>query len=476
MNSFTIRPELSWALVIVLFCAFIALALSFQAGLFALLFAGIAWYIWRDSEYGFLLFLVLLPILPMLKITQTIGTASLVKDVIIITLFVRLVAVPLLTKSLPYRRNVLFAPVVALSLWAVIATVQADSLILGVLRLRDIGLYIMLYFAVLYLPSHSAVVMKRRFMWAGITVLVTLLLAGWQWFFSVDSAVLRFDPVQSIWIPRISSILAHPSIYGQYLIAAATLFASSSIVIRNGRSRVLFAILTALLLPAIFLTYSRAVWLGMAAATGAIGLLFLWKTVRANISLVVIGRWFASSMIVGVIVLIVLLRTTPAGGLLRSAIDPTYGSNEERVTFLVRLIAPTTSAQAVFGRGLGDVLEQNFRQVDLETYDIAAGDSRAVQLTKNRTLVDNQYLKTFVELGVIGIVLYLWLYWRLALHATRSAAATERGILRPLVGYWCIGFLAAFTVQAFFIDIWDVFPTNALFWVAAAHLSVLQTT
>lgn len=464
------HPVYAWALITVLFAAFVAAFLSLQAGFFVLAFAAVAWFTWKNPEEGFLLLLILMPILPMLKITQTVGTFSLIKDVLIITLFVRQFAWPLLHKRLPYRRNILFAPIVALIAWSLISILQADSLILGILRLRDIGLYMLAYFAVLYLPHHDMKAMQRRLTWFSAAVGVTLLLAIWQWFFAVDSAVLRFDPARSIWIPRLSSILAHPSIYGEYLVAALSLTLGIAAATTQ-KYRLWAGVAAAALLPFIFLTYSRAVWLGAAAAICSIIFLFGWRLIKEKTSFLQLGRWGGLGILLVVATAVVVLRFTPAGGLLRSIVDPTYGSNEERVTFFVRLVAPLTTTQIIIGNGLGDVLAQNFREVDLETYDIAAGDTRAVQLTKNRTLVDNQHLKTIIEMGVVGIGIYIWLYGRLAIASIRAGAS---GVSRTtqVIGMWGIGFLAAFSLQGFFIDIWDIFPTNLLFWVIAALLSV----
>ncbi|MEX1112816.1 MAG: O-antigen ligase family protein [Candidatus Andersenbacteria bacterium] len=465
IKGVAIDPRYAWALVAVLVAAFISLFFSLQLGVFTLIFAAIAWWVWDYPEEGFLLFLVLMPILPMLKITQTIGTFSLVKDVIIITLFLRTFAIPLLTKKLEYRRNVFIAPIVALVAWAVIATLQADSLILGILRLRDIVLYILLFFGVLHL-HHTREIMKRRVVWVVATFIVTILLGAWQWFFAQDSAVLRLDPLTNNWIPRISSILAHPSIFGEYLIAIQTLLIAIFLTARSYMLRISLGVLGTISLVATYATYSRGVWLGLAAAVGIIGLLLLLHLAVKRLSRKRVASLASGFGIGGILLGILLVTSTPAGPLLRSVVDPTYGSNEERLLFMVRLIGPTTATQAIFGRGLGDVLEQNFRSVDLETYDIATGASRAVQLTKNRTLVDNQYLKTFVEMGVVGLVLYGWVYWRLGVTAVRLVRTNS-----PRIGLWAGGFLTAFLVQALIIDIWDIFPTNAIFWVVAAITS-----
>lgn len=175
-----------------------------------------------------------------------------------------------------------------------------------------------------------------------------------------------------------------------------------------------------------------------------------------------------------VIVGLLIFRFTPAGPLLRSAFDPTYKSNLERLEFAVRLIAPMTNLEALFGRGLGDVVEQNFRTVRVGLGAITEGASREVQLAKNRTLVDNQYLKTFVEMGLIGLLIYAWLFWRFAKGAWQLVReGGERH--KKIIGLWSAGFLAAFVVQGFFIDIWDIFPTNAMFWIVGGLLAAALT-
>lgn len=462
--------EYAWALIAVLVSLFVTLFFSFQAGVFLLLFAVLGWWVWLSPELGFLAFLAIAPILPMLKITQTIGTITLVKDVIIITLFLRLVVYPLLTKSLPYRRNILFAPIVLLAAWTFVEMIRANSLILGILRARDIGLYALLYFVVLYLP-HNFKNQLRRY-WLQILILIILLvLAAFQWFVLPDSTVLRFDPAREVWIPRISSIMAHPSIFGEYLVTLGLLFVSVMLFAKNLWLRVGSAILFGLSAVAIFLTYSRGVWLGLATGLAVMGLVYLIYLSKGRVRKS--NVWKISSILVAsaLLILVALFQFTPAGVFLRSAVDPTYGSNVERLEFLARLVAPMTDFEALLGRGLGDVLEQNFRQVDLETYDIAIGASRSVQLTKNRTLVDNQHLKTWVEMGLAGLLIYIWIYWRIFREGFKNVLRGGAAISK-IVSLWGIGFLSAFVIQGFFIDIWDVFPTNALFWIVAALVSI----
>jgi O-antigen ligase len=463
------RDEFAWVLIAVMVSAFVSLVLSWQLGFLLLFFLAAAWWVWENPEEGLVLFILIAPILPMLKITQTIGTATLVKDVIILTLFTKTFAWPLVAKKLPYRRNIFLWPVVMLLAWTAFETLRADELVLGILRARDIVLYMLLYVSVLYLP-HSRRIMKERVMWAAAGLVVVILLGLYQWFFAADSAVLRYDPVREVWIPRLSSIMAHPSIFGQYLVVAAMLALAVVAEYKKSRWGVIWSVLLLALLPLIFITYSRAVWIGLLVG----GVVMLFVFLSQEIVKKVPRRLVIKSVLImiGAVVLVsvVALKFTPAVTYIKSAIDPSYGSNEERLIFLARLVGPMTDTEALIGKGLGDVLAQNFRQVDLGVYDIAAGSSRNVQLTKNRTLVDNQYLKSFVEMGLVGLLIYACLFWVFLKSAAVGLNKAPSHI--KVIKLWGVGFLAAFVVQGFFIDIWDIFPTNALFWVVAALMSV----
>lgn len=169
-----------------------------------------------------------------------------------------------------------------------------------------------------------------------------------------------------------------------------------------------------------------------------------------------------------------LYRFTPVGTFVRSGFDINYGSNADRIVFIVNLISQTSNTDAIIGKGLGNTITEIRKGGDATAFDIASGESRTIQLSKDQTLVDNQYLKTFIEMGVVGIVLTFWLFWRFFLASKRARSQTEP--VSYVLGIACIGFLAAFIVQALFVDIWDVYPTNAIFWTVAALVSQVKTT
>ena len=481
-TSYQLKAIFAWSLLAVLTCAVIALTVNLQAGFFALLFALVAWWAWEHDELSLLYLVALAPLLPMFKITQTLGNFTLIKDVIIIVLFLKAMAVPLWQQTLPYRRNVFAWPIIALLVYMAVALAMADSPTLGILRAREIGLYMLLYMAVLYMP-YSPAIYTRRIKWFLSSATVLLLAGVYQWFFAPDGAVLRFDPVRSIWIPRISSTFAHPSVFGQYLILLFALVAAIGISLKKWRLAACLALLA--ILPFIYLTYSRGVWLGYVCAAISICLAAIaaqrtWKT--KNVS----RTWVAGFVGVVLLLLVLLVRFTPVGGFVQTAFDPSYASNQIRLDFLARLVASTSHTQAIFGHGLGDIDQKLFSGVPLDVNTIAEGDSRGIQLAKDSTLVDNQYLKTFIEMGIIGMFLYVWVYllgihfsWRLISRLTQNSKVKSQntGVAgrddsnKQIIGLTALGFVVSFIVQALFVDIWDVFPTNLAFWIVAAHLS-----
>lgn len=447
--------------------ASIAAVVSLETGCVAALLTITAWWTWQQPREAFLLLICIAPLLPLLKFTQTLGASTLIKDVIILTLVGRLVIVPLVTKQLPYRRNMLVAPLAALILWVAISTLRAEPVLLGILRARDIVLYVLLFAATLYLPWDRAF-LRRALTWFVATTAVVALLGIYQWFAAADSAVLRFDPVRAVWIPRISSTFAHPSIFGHYLALIATLAFAAVATGTNKTYQRYAAVVGIMTLPFIYLTYSRAVWLGVIAAVIVMVLTLIarHRGVRLPNRKLLLGSG------IGLLILMsIAIRFTPIGTFLQTGLDPAYRSNAIRLEFMARLIAPMTNTEAIIGRGLGEVVAQNFRTIDLNPADIATGQSRVVQVAKDQTLVDNQYLKTFVEMGLIGLLIYAWIFWRLIRHSIAIAQQTTTPITSQLLSLWSVGFVTFFIIQGFFIDIWEIFPTNAAIWVVAALLS-----
>ncbi len=461
-----VRDSIAWGSIALAASVLVGVTLGIQAAVFCLLAAFIAWWTWNNPEESFLLLIALSPLLPMLKVTQTIGNATLVKDVIIIVLFCRTFLMPLLTQRLPYRKNALFAPVLMLAAWALIEVLHAGVTALSILRLRDIGLYMLLYFGVLYL-SHSAQAMKIRFFVFLATLGITGLLGIFQFISLPDSTVLRFDPEREVWIPRIASTFAHPTVFAEYLITGAVFLLGVVLLGKRNLQTAVYSLLGLLAICILlYFTYTRAGWIGFAGGIAAMLFTYLLSAYKGKKPS---ARWVIAGLGAAIIVLYGLISFTPVGTFLRTAIDPSYASNADRIMFVVQLISRTSNADAIWGKGLGNVISFAYEGGDATAFDIASGESRTIQRTKDQTLVDNQYIKTFIEMGIVGVVFTFWLFWRFFL-ASWYAFKSNKNTAHTL-GIAGIGFLVSFMIQAAFVDIWDVYPTNAIFWTFAALLS-----
>lgn len=495
-----LRGDLAWGLLGAVVVACIAFFISPQSAWLALLAGLICWWSWHNPFPAFLLLLVASPLLPMFKVTQTLGSITLLKDAILLISVVRLVIQPALTKTLPYRRNILLLPLLVLVAWIILSAVRADTLLLGILRTRELLLYLAAYLIALYTPL-SKQRLRELVGWLLLTFVAVLAGAAYQWWFAPSSAVLRFDPARQIWIPRLSSILAHPSVLGHYLIlliyvSLAVAFTPTPRKHRSWRPvqndsfmlalpkklqpsgwvwgfttrtshRLTASLLAILGLPLLYLTYSRAVWIGLAVSVVVVSIALLWQRQHRRLPWRSLGVYVLG----GTLLLIIAAQFTQIGVFLKSSFDTQYKSNEVRLEYVARLLAPTTNLEAIVGRGLGDVTNQNFREVELTTYDIASTSSRTVQLAKDSTLVDNQYLKTFIEMGLVGLLIYAWIFIRLYRASWQLLQAPQtQGI-----GLVTLGFITAFAVQALFIDVWDIYPTNLAFWVVAGLASAWRT-
>lgn len=428
----------------------LALFFSAQAGLLVLAAAWIAVGAWRYPWPAFLLLIAVAPFLLILKATVVLGALTLLKDVVILTLFVKTLA----RGGVP-RLGVLALPVAALVLWAGLAFLRADAPVLGFLRLRDLLLYApMLVVAAHLVDSETRLsVLLRVFLGSAAAV---LLLGLAQWVFSPDGMVLRFDPSRSVWIPRAASVLAHPNILGSYLLFVVPLAGTLVVTRANGRMSHFAFLVFAASLVAAYATYSRSAWLALAASLAA-GVFLLAIVSRPRL---VLG---AAALAAAIGALALSAPRTRA--LLVSITDPAYESNRTRLDIAAGVFGQVSRSGVVIGEGLGDTARLLDRQVGVTLYEVAAAGAREVQVAKARTFVDNAVLKTFIEQGVVGLVIAGWVAVRLFVAAT-GVARRGSGLARS-VSFALASTIVGLAALWLFLDVPDIFPVNLYFWTFA---------
>lgn len=440
---------------------FASLFFSTQAGLFILAAAWIAAASFRCPKEAFFLLIFVAPLLPILKATQVASIVTPLKDVVIATLLIKTTILPIAQKRDPYRRNTLLVALALFLVWALVGFLRADSMVLGLLRLRDLILYIPL----LWIARQSLTALDDLRTFLRVVVgggALVLLLVGLQFFAFPDGMVLRYDPVLGSWIPRASGTLAHPNLLGSYLLFLIPL-AASLLLARSFslRARTFSAIVAVVGLLALFFTYSRSGWIATAVALLALGALVVVLKRRLILPGVVLG----GTMLLMLGTLVPGVRT-----FLRTVADPTYPSNAERLEILAGLVATASPTSAIIGEGLGDVASATLRTVNISLTNIAAADVRQVQIAKARTFVDNAILKTWAELGVVGIALLLWITTRvivLSWRESRTARTPEgRAFARALLAT-----TSGLVALSFFLDVPEIFPVALYWWafVGVAH-------
>lgn len=432
---------------------FSGLFFSVQAGIFVIIAGWVTYLTWQKPEQAFWLLLFFAPLLPILKITQELSFVTPLKDFVIFTLFIRVVVLPILQKRDQYRRNNVLFPIILLVLYAGLAALFSESIIIGILRFRDILLYIpLLWIGRVIVSTPKAYLTFIKII--SLALFLVLVLLGLQYAFFGDGMVLRFDPQDNSWIRRASSTLAHPNILGAYLLCVLpfTIYFSWQKFRENFGYKVL-ALFSLVGIVALYFTYSRGVWIAFAFSVLALFITHLIRERRFKIKHFI----FATA-----IILLVVFALPRTRNLLRTAFDPTYASNAERLEIVVSLFANSTNTSALFGNGLGDIVQSTGRVADISFEDILANNARSVQVAKAQTFVDNAVLKTWAEVGFFGVLIVLWLIYGVLRHNWKLAFEnTEKENT-----FFHISLIAAtvgLVILSFFLDVPETFPV-ALYW------------
>lgn len=431
---------------------FLALFFSAQAGLLVLAAAWLAVGTWRFPWTAFLLLIAVAPFLLIVKATVVIGAVTVLKDVVILALFARVLA----DGSFRLPRTIA-VPTLTLVAWAVVAFLAADSFTLGLLRLRDLLLYVpmLLVAARLVNTPRRAGTFVRVVLGSAVLVLA---LAALQGIAFADGMVLRFDPGRSVWIHRASSVLAHPNILGGFLVFVLPLAGAVVVQRRFPSYWRAGAWLVALAgLAATYATYSRSGWIAMVAALATGAVVFVAARRPRLVALTVL-------LCAAGVLLAFLVPTTRT--LLVSVADPAYASNRTRLEILIGSLAKISNRGAILGEGLGDTASLLGRPADISFYEIVAADARVAQRAKAQTFLDNAVAKTGVEQGVIGLVLAGWAAVRLFLAAVRRARPSELPEVQ-VVGLAMSAIIVGLATMWFFLDVPDIFPVNLYFWTFA---------
>lgn len=283
---------------------------------------------------------------------------------------------------------------------------------------------------------------------------------GYNVFYQLESVFppLRFeggDVLTRAGRLRVYGSAQHPIALGA---AFAILIPLAVYVARTSRQRAWWAA-AALLVLGVLATSSRTAILMLLVA----GLVFLWLKPAET-------RRFWPALLPALVAVHFVLPGAlgtikqaffPPGGLVAEQTVLAPGSDPQLAGGRIRLIGPSldeVSRRPLFGGGYGT--------------RITGFDNKF----RNAPILDNQWLGTLLELGVVGFGALIWLFVRATRRLGRAAKAAGEGDDWLFVGF--AASIASFGVGMLTYDAFSFIQVTFLFWIvlalAAAYLSLAE--
>lgn len=317
----------------------------------------------------------------------------------------------------------------------------ADEVSVNITGLRASAQYILLFFAVISLiRDRKDLLLMYRVM---VLIAFAIALHGvWQFVVGVEIPAHWTDQAEQSVRTRVFSIFSNPNIMGAYMIMFAPMAIGMAYSSQAVTGKVFYWIAGLTMCGACLFTMSRGAWMALAIAA----VLF---------SLIVDRKLFGLLLAAGV--------AACALPFVRS-----------RIGYLF------TDAFQLSNRTGGRALrwEKAFEYLDFErawTLGLGHGIYGGAVAVQNQIrsyeymYVDNYYVKTLAENGIVGLSCLLTALAGLLYHGGKTIARTGKTPYKPL----CAGILAAMVgvlIQSFFESLWEEPYLMALFFIMAAMM------
>ncbi len=244
---------------------------------------------------------------------------------------------------------------------------------------------------------------------------------------------------------RVYSILGSPNVFGSLMTLASPIAASFAFSARKKSGKLFFAFVTLVMLLSLVFTFSRGAWLGFMAAASVYVLL---KDKRLFVPVIVAA-------------VLVVAFVPSVGNRITYMLSPEYIESSLSGGRLVRWIT-----------GIDILKDNTFVGVGLGHFGGAVAMnhslSKLVGINVVKTFyMDNYYLKTAVETGLLGLFAFAGLMYQVVVCGLRTVRITadkvlkelEIGIMAGLVGVICHNFVE---------NIFEVPMMTSCFWLLAA--------
>jgi len=304
---------------------------------------------------------------------------------------------------------------------------------------RAVFQYMFVFFVAFYLndrPENTKALIS-------LAVAITTLMALngiYQWVFRVPMPVHWVDSAETV-RTRVWSITTSPNALGSQMAMMASLaiglFLEEKIFLRKW----LWLGAAGLMTLCLIFTYSRGAWLAFAGAVAIIGILYDRRILIAGVIAAIIAVFFVP----------------PVSDRIAYLFTPEYMAKSSADGRIGRWFAAYDQMRnsPLFGSGLGHF-----------------GGAVAARRNLSNIYVDNYYMKTMAEMGLLGFTMFIWLIFRTLKQGYSSMQALTSPRLR-LMAAGILGGLLAFALHNAVENIFEIPYLNIYFWLMAGLLMAL---
>lgn len=358
-----------------------------------------------DTNIGLIAILLSMLLSPELEVGSTPGRAIVLRaeDLLLIIVSMTWLAKMAIRKELPVlRRSPLNAPIglyVAVLCLATLFGMVAGNVspLKGTFYVLKLIEYFILFFIVL---NHTTTVKQVKLFLA--VLIITCFIVGIYGNTHIGQVARISAPFEGE---------GEPNTLGGYLLFVMAII-GGLILYYKRREKLLFFIFL-FLVPTFIFTLSRASYLGM---------------IPAIITFTLLSKKRAVMILSATLLLVFFLLVALGPPVLKERV---VGAFEPEAAQSLKSVGPVTLGPSPAARitSWKDVLEKQFPRRPVWGYGVTGGP-----------FLDSQYILALQETGVVGLVLFLWLMWRIWVNALKVFREVERPLFKGLA----LGYLSGF--------------------------------
>lgn len=345
-------------------------------------------------------------------------------------------------KEKPFKAAPMDLPVIIFfTVMLVVLIVNSPDFSISLEGFRAIVQYVLWYFVTLQLVRNEEGA-------KGITVFFALIVGVmaihgvYQYIIGVEMPAGWVDQNEAGVRTRVYSILTSPNIFGSLLTLACPMTVSLCLGEKEKGKKILFGFLALMMIASLVFTSSRGAWIGF-------GVAFLVYVLLKDKRLLLPG--------IGAMVLVILL-VPSVGNRITYMLSPEYIESSLRGGRLIRWLTGLRilEFEPVFGLGLGHFGGAVAMNHSLSTVvDVEVVDT---------FYMDNYYLKTAVESGIVGFVAFVMLMYQVVINGLRVVKLT-RGDSFHQLSCGILAGLCGVAVHNWVENVFEVPLMTTLFWV-----------